>query len=367
MPKAIAKMKQYSVRVNGVLMRKSFARATEARRWQQSQKTIQDEIRSGSNKYLKPILLNVHAVDFLNTRKDQTSHPHQVTWMGKYILTRQKFRDKFLHEITKGMWKEVFGKNGELIQLYKLAPATHNHVRAMVSKMYEDARREYEPPRAIENPIRDIPELPVPKKKIQILANKDDIRKYVVAAYEDKMDCWGIYSAIKLNTGLRQQNIIPLRWKDWDPISGSFHIREKYTRRGFKPGSKSDGDERTSPVNGALAIALDHWKKLTRFPESNDFIAPNNKGDHLTVHQIWDAHERTIKRAGLPYMSEHKLRHTYATHYLNAGGSIHDLKLNLFHSTITTTEVYSHALQSEMSRRGDVFQMEVPIKGDENV
>lgn len=353
-------MKQYGVRVNGVLIRKSFTRATEARRWQQSQKLIQDEIRSGTNKHLQPILLNIHAVDFLNSRKDQTSHQHQVTWMGKYILMRRRFRDKFLHEITKGMWKEVFGKNGELIQFYKLAPATHNHIRAMVHKMYEDARREYEPPRAIENPVHDIPELPIPKKKIQILGTKEDIRKYVIAAYEDELACWGIYSAIKLNTGLRQQNIIPLRWKDWEPAHGYLHIREKYTRKGFKPGSKSDGDERTSPVNRALTMALEHWKNITRFSRPEDFIVWSPSGQHLTVHRIWDAHDRTLKRAGLSYMSEHKLRHTYATHYLAAGGSIHDLKLNLFHSTITTTEVYSHALESELSRRGSAFQMEVP-------
>lgn len=360
MPRSRIKLKQYAVRVNGVLMRKSFASVTAARAWQREQKKLQDEIRAGIAKYLSPTFLSVHAVDFLNSRKEMSSHAHQVTWMGKYILTRPQFRDKFLHEIGKVAWKGVFGKDGELIRVHKLAAGTHNRIRAMVHKMYEDARREYEPPRATENPIHDIQELEEPKKIIQILATKEEIRKYVISAYQDRLACWGVYAAIKLNTGLRQQNIMPLRWKDWRRGEGVLQIREKYTRRGLKPGHKAGQDERTAGVNPALEMALEAWQQVSPYREREDFIVSNDEGRHITLHQIWDAHDRTLTRAGLPYLSEHKLRHTYATHYLNAGGSIHDLKLNLFHSTVTTTERYTHALSSAMSRRANAFQTEVP-------
>lgn len=358
MGKQLVKMKQYGVRVNGVLIRKSFASASEARAWQRSQKLVQDKIRSGTHESIQSVLLQTHAIEFLNSRKAQASHQHQVTWMGKYILMRKNFKNKFLHEITRNEWRTVFGEKGDLICKYQLAPATHNNIRALVHKMYEDARKDYDPPRAIHNPIHGIPEVAVPKRKIPILGTKDDIRKYIVAAYADDLACWGTYSAIKLNTGLRQQNIIPLRWKDWNEGGGYFHIREKYTRRGFKPGSKSSADERMSPVNSTLASALKHWRKVTQYSQPDDFIVGSGNGSPLTVHRIWNAHARTLKRAGLPYLSEHKLRHTYATHYLSAGGSVHDLKLMLFHSSITTTELYTHDLTSERTKRGEVFQIE---------
>lgn len=360
MPKTRVKLRQYGVRVNGVLIRKSFASASAARAWQRAQKQVQDKIRAGLELPIQPTLLSVHSVDFLRSRAHQASYAHQVAWMGKYVLKRPQFHDKYLHELTRPHWKPLFGLSGELVAVHGLSAATHNRIRAMLRKMYEDARREYDPPRTLENPIRDIPDLPEPKKKIPILVTKEEIRKYVIAAYQDPLPSWGIYTAIKLNTGLRQQNIIPLRWKDWRKSERCLHIREKYTRRGFRPGSKSDQDERTSGVNPALETALDSWRKATTRRAPDDFIVGNGKGGFITVHQVWNAHARTLKRAGLPYLSEHKLRHTYATHYLAAGGSIHDLKLNLFHSTITTTEIYAHALQSELSRRAGKFQTEVP-------
>lgn len=364
-PQSRVKLKRYGVRVNGVLIRKSFASAAEARKWQRTQKDLQDQIRSGSKKYLAPILLNVHAADFLRARKDMASFGHQETWMGKYILARPGFQGKLLHELTKVTWKEIFGKDGELIREHKLSPATHNRVRAMVHKMYEDARREYEPPRAIENPIHDIPPLDEPKKPLQILATKEEIARYVAAAYRDPIHpCWGIYTAIKLNTGLRMQNIIPLRWKDLVNEGRGLRIREKFLRNksltGFAPGSKADADERLVGVNGALLGALEAWRKVTRHSGPEDFIVARKDGDFLTQKQIWDCNLRTIQNAGLPYLSEHKLRHSYASHYLAAGGNIHDLKLNLFHASVTTTEIYSHALESELSRRAGVLEVGAP-------
>jgi integrase len=364
------------VRVNGILKRKSFASAAEARRWQRSQKELQDQIRSGAKRHLEPTLLTVHAADFLRSRKGQTSFGHQETWMGKYILARPEVQAKFLHELTKVDWKVVFGPTGELIVKHGLSPATHNRVRSMVHTMYEHARREYEPPRAIDNPIHDIDPLEEPKKKRQILETKEQIRDYIKAAYKDPvLPCWGPYVMTKLNTGLRQQNLIALRWKDWS--GDTLLAREKYVRsktvKGFRPGSKSDADERLVPVNPLLKDALEKWKKATPHAGPEDFIfatpdAPARRGghrqrkvgSHVTDKQIWGANKRTCTAAGLPYLSEHKLRHSYASHFLAAGGSMRDLQQNLFHSTITTTEIYSHDVQASLAKRGAVLQIPAP-------
>lgn len=365
MPRSRTKLKQYGVRVNGVLIRKSFASAAEARKWQRAQKELQDQIRAGSKKHIDPTLLVTAAADFLRQRKGMSSFDHQETWMGKYILARARSQGKFLHECTRAFWREIFGEKGELVEEHKLSNATHNRVRAMVYTMYESARRDFEPPRAGENPIHDISPLKELKKPPQILTSADDIRKYIEAAYQDPSHpCWGIYVAIKLNTGLRMQNIIPLRWKDLDQKLSHLKIREKFIRTrsftGFKPGSKSGGEERTVGVNPALMSALEAWLRVTPYRSPEDFIVATEGGSYLKQKQIWDANVRTCKKAGVPYLSEHKLRHSYASHYLAAGGNVHDLKLNLFHASVTTTEIYSHALPSELSRRAEVFQTDAP-------
>lgn len=365
MPRTRIKLKQYGVRINGVLIRKSFASASEARKWQRAQKELQDQIRAGSKKHVQPTLLVVHAADFLRSRKSQTSFGHQETWMGKYILARPQAQGKLLNELTKAWWKEIFGKDGELVQKHSLGPAVHNRIRSMVRKMYEDARRDYEPPRATDNPIQDIAPLKEPRKTLQTLATREDIQRYIEASYQDRIHaCWGIYVMIKLNTGMRQQNIIPLRWKDWRPADKALHVREKFVRTktftGLRPGSKSDADERIAGVNPALQSALENWRRVTPFPGDDDFIVATAGGSHITQRELWDANFRSLESANLPYLSEHKLRHSYATYYLDAGGSVHDLQQNMFHASITTTQIYLHALKSQLSKRADVFQVAAP-------
>lgn len=363
MPRSRTRLKQYGVRINGVLIRKSFASAGEARRWQRAQKELQDQIRSGSKKYLEPTLLSVQCQLFLESRKDMGSYGHQRVYLEKYILSRTKSQDKLLHELDTVWWKEIFGKNGELVRVHGLSPASHNLIRATVHKLYEDARREYSPPRAGENPIRDTPILKGSKKKLQILNTKEEIQLYINTAYNDRLyPSWGPYTMVKLNTGLRQQNLIPLRWKDWR--GKTLHIREKWVHwkqfKGFKPGNKANEDEKVLGVNPVLEQALAEWRKVTPYPGEEDFIFAQPNGEHMTRRRIWEANSRTIKAAGLSYLSEHKLRHSYATHYLGSGGNIHDLKLNLFHSTVTTTEIYSHALESEVTRRAEAFTTDAP-------
>lgn len=363
MPKSTTPMKQYGVRVNGVLVRKSFTSATAARKWQRDQKKVQDDLRSGGKKLFQPTLLAIHAVDFLKSRRDQSSFQHQEIWMGKYILARPTFRDKYLHELTRMNWREIFGDAGELIKTHSLAPATHNRVRSMVRKMYEDARRNYEPPRVLDNPISDIDPLHEPRKKMPVLATQDEMLRYLESAYQDATFGWGIFSMIKLNTGLRQSNLIALRWSDVDLANRVLWVRFKRTRaKGLQRGTKKGQDEQSLGINEALHEALLSHRNRTKFTAPEDWLVTQADGRPFMYWNIQDCHERTIKRAGLDYISEHKLRHTYATHYLRSGGTLHDLKLNLFHSSITVTEKYAQALPQELGRRANQFQVALPGK-----
>lgn len=360
MPKSTVKLKQYGVRVNGILIRKSFASASAARSWQRSQKTLQDDIRAGTKKSFQPTLLALNAVDFLNSRKDQSSFQHQEIWMGKYILVRPDMKDKFLHELSRAHWQNVFGKTGDLIKVHKLSAATHNRIRSMVRKMYEDARRDYDPPRVLDNPIQDIRPLPEPRRAMPVLATRGQMSAYIEAAYQDPCFGWGIYSMIKLNTGLRQSNVIALRWIDIDLPKRVIWVRYKKTRaKGLERGTKKSADDQFLGINDALYAALLAHRARTHFTAPDRYVVTHADGRPIMFWTIKDCHDRTMTRAGLPYISEHKLRHTYATHFLQSGGSLHDLKLNMFHSSITVTEKYAQALPQELGRRANQFQIEV--------
>ena len=58
-----------------------------------------------------------------------------------------------------------------------------------------------------------------------------------------------------------------------------------------------------------------------------------------------------LNQAGIDKkISPHQRRHTYATHLLNAGAERVDIQALLGHSTISTTQIYTHVGQERMER-----------------
>ena len=63
---------------------------------------------------------------------------------------------------------------------------------------------------------------------------------------------------------------------------------------------------------------------------------------------------RACKRAGIPHLSPHTLRHTFATRWLQDGGDIYTLSKILGHSSVSVTERhYAHLLQEDLVKASD--------------
>ena len=79
-----------------------------------------------------------------------------------------------------------------------------------------------------------------------------------------------------------------------------------------------------------------------------------------------DVLARAAKRLGIPHLSPHTLRHTFATRFLQAGGDIYVLSKLLGHSSVSVTERhYAHVVDADIIARARQIRLPSPERAAE--
>ena len=97
---------------------------------------------------------------------------------------------------------------------------------------------------------------------------------------------------------------------------------------------------------------LEHLRIYWRKYRPTEWLFEGQKKDeHITVHSIQLMFYAAKKRAGITKpASVHTLRHSFATHLIEAGTSLHHVQLLLGHRSPTTTTVYLHVSRLNLSQ-----------------
>jgi integrase len=137
---------------------------------------------------------------------------------------------------------------------------------------------------------------------------------------------------IALHTGMRLGEILNLRHRDLDFGSGLILI----------PDSKN-GEPRHIPMDSTVASLLTGYPRLP----TSELVFPNKAGGRFL--EIRGGFQNACERAGIADLHFHDLRHTFASHWMMAGGDLYILKNLLGHKTIVMTQRYAH-LSPEFKR-----------------
>ena len=160
-----------------------------------------------------------------------------------------------------------------------------------------------------------------------------------------------------LGTGLRQGELLGLRWDDLDLDAKRLTVRHTLARVGgelvlLEP--KTERSRRTIALPWVVVSALrghstrqkmDRLLAGSRWVDSGHVFTTTN-GTPLDAATVTRAFQRALAHAGLPHCRFHDLRHAAATFLLAQGFTLEDVKNLLGHSSIVlTSNTYGHVLE----------------------
>ena len=231
---------------------------------------------------------------------------------------------------------------------YGDAPATINRKLSSLRAYYRFMQGEG---KRTSNPLQTIPSLKKPKR-LPVFVREEKIEN-VFANTGFSADFSGVRDRVVLEllygTGIRLAELLSLTWPSVDMAAGQIRVMGKRSK------------ERIIPLHQNLIETLKEYKSAleTQLPElsaSQLIVTEGGKPAYPVLIQ------RIVKKHLQNAVSEkkkspHVLRHTFATHLLNAGAEINSIKALLGHSSLAATQVYAHNTVAKLKQ---VYQLAHP-------
>jgi integrase len=150
-------------------------------------------------------------------------------------------------------------------------------------------------------------------------------------------------------TGLRQGELLALRWRHVDFGNRILHVRRNLPAGTSEEDTPKSHRVRSVPLSDQAMVALDGLSRREHFTAEDDLVLANEVGEHLSDDIVRDAFYAALTAAGLGHLRTkddpivyHDLRHTFGTTCAAKGIDLLKIKAWMGHANIETTMLYLH-------------------------
>jgi len=260
-------------------------------------------------------LMAKYMAEYSAVNKAASSHKRDKS-LSAHLL--HVFGEKYLTEITSAMISEYkVMRRGE-----GASPRTINYEITLMSHAFNIAIREWD--LAKENPA----------KKVRKERVSNNIERWLTLEEEERLlkaaPKWlADIIVFAINTGLRQSEILNLKWAQVDMVRRTLTIYEQKNR-----------SVDTLPLNKTVMDLLN--EKMTLKEDVVEHVFYNNALNPVLFRNLIRAYKNAIKKAGIDDLRFHDLRHTFATRLVQGGVGIYEVQKLGRWKSITMVQRYAH-------------------------
>lgn len=195
---------------------------------------------------------------------------------------------------------------------------------------------------------------------------KGDIKVFTEEQQIEFLNCidghqYQVAFLMLISTGLRVGELLALTWDCVDFENNKINVNKTLSRVDgelFNP-TKTETSNRVIPVLEDIMKFLKSHKaqqNITKLQVGKDYnpynlVFTNIYGAPVSFSTFAKSLKRLLKDNGLPELSPHKLRHTFATRGLESGMDMKELQVLLGHSTMKlTSDTYTHVLDKQKEK-----------------
>ena len=194
-----------------------------------------------------------------------------------------------------------------------------------------------------------ITHIPFPRKqkKLPIVLSREEAAKFLAAIENIK---YRTILSLCYGAGLRINEALQLKVGDIDSMRMMIRVRQ----------AKGNKDRYVMLSPKLLELLREYWR--AKRPET--WLFPRRgKDEHLTASTLQRACKRARQDSGIrKAVTPHTLRHSFASHLLEAGADLRTIQLLLGHNSIQTTTVYTHVSQKSVLATVSPFDLLPPLE-----